>query len=167
MTRAWIGLGSNLDDPLAQLRRAAERIAKLPDTSLACISPVYRNPAMLLPGAEATTQPDYFNAVAGIDTGLAPLALLDALQMIELAQGRIREQRWGPRTIDLDLLLYGDKTLATARLALPHPGLRERLFVLQPLHDIAPVLVLPDGTPLAIALAQCPQTPLHPAGTLA
>lgn len=166
VTRAWIGLGSNLDDPLAQLRRAVTALMALPQSRLAAVSSAFRNPALVLPGASGPAQPDYLNAVAGIDTALSPLALLDALQAIEQAQGRTREQRWGARTLDLDLLLYGNETQASSRLTLPHPGLRERLFVLQPLHDLAPGLVLPDGTPLAALLARCPRTPLELAGDL-
>lgn len=164
MTRAWIGLGSNLDDPLAQLQRAVHALAALPDTQISGVSPVYRNPAMLL--VDQPAQPDYFNAVAGIDTTLLPLELLAALQTIELAQGRTRERRWGPRTLDLDLLLYGSETLDLPHLTVPHPGLRERNFVLQPLHDLAPNLVLPEGAAVAALLAQCPRTPLSLAGKL-
>jgi 2-amino-4-hydroxy-6-hydroxymethyldihydropteridine diphosphokinase len=165
MTRVWIGLGSNLDDPLAQLHRAVAALAALPGTSLACVSAVWRNPAMPLPEA-SETQPDYFNAVAGLDTALAPLELLDALQAIETAQGRKRIVRWGPRTLDLDVLLFGQQTISTPRLVVPHPGMTDRRFVLQPLFDLAPALHLPDGRPLSELLAHCPATPLELAGKL-
>lgn len=163
--RAWIGLGSNLDDPLAQLRRAVAALAALPSSQIAAVSPAYRNPALRLPGDD-TPQPDYCNAVVGIDTTLAPLTLLDALQAIELQQGRTRDTRWGARTLDLDILLYGDETLATTRLTLPHPGMHARLFVLQPLADVAPALVLPDGTALQTLLARCAPVPLSLAGNI-
>ncbi len=102
-------------------------------------------------------QPDYFNAVAAIDTALSAFALLDALQSIENAHGRTRsKERWGPRTLDLDLLLFGDATIDDARLKVPHPGISERAFVLHPLYEIAPDLTLPTLGPLAELLRKCP-----------
>lgn len=157
MVRAYIGLGSNLDDPLRQLRRALESLAQLPQTTLAGCSRFYRS-APLGP----QDQPDYVNAVAALDTALAAEALLDALQAIETAQGRIRTRRWGPRTLDLDLLLYGDAVLATPRLCVPHPGLAERSFVLYPLYELAPELRLPDGRALAELLDRCDPAGLEP-----
>lgn len=148
--RAYIGLGSNLDDPARQLRRALTALAQLPQTHLAGCSRFYRSVPL---GPQ--DQPDYVNAVALLDTTLAPVALLDALQAIETAQGRVRTLHWGPRTLDLDLLLYGNETLATPRLTVPHPGLDLRNFVLYPLAELAPELVLPDGRTLATLLAQC------------
>lgn len=162
--RAWIGLGSNLDDPLAQLQRAVAALAAHPAVRIAARSPVYRNPAMLQPGQPP--QPDYLNAVVGIDTTLEPLALLDLLQAIEQAQGRVRGERWGARTLDLDILLYDDRVIDLPRLVVPHPGLRERRFALQPLADIAPGLRLPDGTTIATLLAACPPAPLGMVGQL-
>lgn len=142
---AYVALGSNLAQPERQVRQAAVALGALPETALRLISPLYRTAPMGPPG-----QPDYVNAVAALQTTLAPLALLDELQAIEQTQGRVREgERWGPRTLDLDLLLYGDTTIADERLTVPHPGLKERSFVVVPLHDIAPDLVLPDGTALA------------------
>lgn len=150
MVRAYVGLGSNLDDPERQLRRALEALAQLPQTRLAGCSRFYRS-APLGP----QDQPDYINAVAALETTLEAEALLDALQAIESAQGRVRLRRWGPRTLDLDLLLYGDAVLATPRLTVPHPGLAERNFVLYPLADLAPEMVLPDGRALTDLLKQC------------
>jgi len=141
--RAWLGLGSNLDDPLTQLQRAVEALRRLPGTRVTACSPVYRNPALRLPGQPP--QPDYCNAVVAIDTDFAPLPLLDALQAIETAQGRVREQRWGARTLDLDLLLYGSLVWQSPSLTLPHYALCERPFVVIPLLEIAPDLQLPDG----------------------
>ena len=161
MIRVWIGLGSNLDNPLSQLQNAVAALRELPETHVVAVSPVYRNPALLPPGAPPASQPDYLNAVACADTLLSPQALLIRLQAIENTQRRTREQRWGARTLDLDLLLYGDTVLATEMLTIPHPGMRDRLFVLQPLFDLAPELVMPDGCPLADALAACPATTLE------
>lgn len=163
--RAWLGLGSNLDDPLTQLQRAVEALRRLPGTRVTACSPVYRNPALRLPGQPP--QPDYCNAVVAIDTDFAPLPLLDALQAIETAQGRVREQRWGARTLDLDLLLYGNDVIDHPRLQVPHPAMRERRFVLQPLADIDPGLQLPDGCTVSEWLARCPPSPLTVAGRLA
>lgn len=147
--RAYIGLGSNLDAPLSQVRAALAELAQLPQSRLADVSPLYRTPPL-----GPAEQPDYINAVAALDTELAPLALLDELQRIELHHGRVRgPMRWGPRTLDLDLLLYGDTVIHDERLTVPHPGLHERPFVIFPLHAIAPALILPDGTALA-ALAE-------------
>ena len=151
--QAWIGLGSNLGDPRAQLQRAVDALARLPGTTVRALSPVYRNPAMTLPDDPRSDQPDYLNAVAMVDTDLAPLALLDALQQIESAQGRVRQQRWGARTLDLDLLLYGSDRIASADLTVPHAEMANRNFVLVPLLEIDPAARLPDGTPLATLAA--------------
>jgi len=142
--RCYIGLGSNLGDPSRQLDRAVAALAELPDSQLVATSPRYGSQAVG-PGE----QPDYVNAVAALDTLLAPLALLDALQAIEHRQGRVRTLRWGARTLDLDLLLYGEQVLDLPRLQVPHPRLTERSFVLCPLLDLAPDLCLPDGRALA------------------
>lgn len=150
MALAYIGLGSNLEDPLAQVTRAFAELAQIPNTSLLARSAIYSSRAI---GPE---QPDYINAATLLDTRLAPLALLDALQAIEQTHQRVRIQHWGPRTLDLDLLLYGDEIIAEERLRVPHPYLTQRSFVLYPLADITPDLHLPDGTPLADLLKCCP-----------
>lgn len=151
--RVYIGLGSNLAEPRAQLRSALEAIARLPQSQLAAVSSFYRSEPLGPPD-----QPRYLNAVAALDTCLAPLALLDALQAIEQAQGRVRkDERWGPRTLDLDILLFGDQLLDTPRLTVPHYHLHARPFVLYPLAEVAPAeLRLPDGRTLAALLAACP-----------
>ena len=132
--RAYIGLGGNLDQPAARIRQARAALALLPNTREAAFSRLYRSAPM-----GPADQPDYVNAVMALDTELEPIALLDHLQAIENAQGRVRlGERWGPRTLDLDLLLYGDLHLDDPRLTLPHPRMRERAFVLRPLADIAP-----------------------------
>jgi len=162
MIRAYLGLGSNLEQPARQLSRALEALAALPRSSLACVSTVYRS-AAVGPGS----QPDYLNAVAGLDTALAPLALLTQLQAIELAQGRVRTVRWGPRTLDLDLLLYAQRKIETPRLQVPHPRLAERDFVLYPLAEIAGEgLLLPDGTDIATLLRRCPRGDLTRTGIM-
>jgi 2-amino-4-hydroxy-6-hydroxymethyldihydropteridine diphosphokinase len=138
--RAYIGLGSNLDNPLQQVRAALDELTRLPATRLVGHSRLYRS-APLGPAG----QPDYINAVAALDTELAPHALLDALQAIEQAHGRERSLHWGPRTLDLDLLLYGDEVFSTARLTVPHPEMARRNFVLIPLAELAPGQTLPDG----------------------
>jgi 2-amino-4-hydroxy-6-hydroxymethyldihydropteridine diphosphokinase len=149
---AYIGLGSNLEEPRAQLERALDALTRLQQSELLEHSAFYRSAPM-----GPADQPDYVNAVAALHTALAPLELLDALQAIERAQGRQRgPQRWGPRTLDLDILLYGGRTIDSPRLTIPHPGLAERNFVLVPLFEIAPELVLPDGRTLAALVAACP-----------
>lgn len=141
--RCYIGLGSNLDDPRQHLETAFEELAELPNTQLLARSRLYASRAMGPP------QPDYINAVAALETALNPYALLDQLQTIEQLHQRRRNQRWGPRTLDLDLLLYAQQSLQSSRLSVPHPGLAERNFVLIPLLDIAPSLQLPDGRVIA------------------
>jgi 2-amino-4-hydroxy-6-hydroxymethyldihydropteridine diphosphokinase len=154
---AYVGLGSNLDDPPMQLATALQALAELPDTRLVAVSGHYRNPPM-----GPRDQPDYLNAVAGLLTRLAPQALLAALQGIEDEQGRRREgPRWGPRTLDLDLLAYGNVRLESAALTLPHPGLCSRPFVLVPLAEVAPGLHLPDGRSVAALAAAVDATGLR------
>ena len=155
-TRAYIGLGSNLDDPAAQLRRARAALADLPETRLVAVSSVYRSRPLYEAGKGTPDQPDFCNAVAALDTRLTAEALLAALLRIEDRQGRTRAQRWGPRTLDLDLLLYGDEQRRSPRLMLPHPGLTQRAFVLYPLHEIAPGLEIPGHGALGECLKRCP-----------
>lgn len=152
MERVYIGLGSNLEQPLQQLRAALAALAELPQTRLDGVSSFYASDPLGPPD-----QPRYVNAVAALDTELAPLQLLDALQRIEQRQGRVRKaQRWGPRTLDLDILLFGDRQLHDERLTVPHYHMHARPFVLYPLAEIAPELHLPDGRPLSTLLDQCP-----------
>ncbi len=156
MSEVFVAIGSNLADPLGQARRAVSALAALPETELQQASSFYSSRPM-----GPADQPDYVNAVARLATRLAPLALLDQLQRIELEQGRVRkDERWGPRTLDLDLLLYGDRVIKHERLIVPHYGMQEREFVLLPLAEIAPALVLPCGTPLAQLVARCPRNGL-------
>ncbi|KQV10711.1 2-amino-4-hydroxy-6-hydroxymethyldihydropteridine pyrophosphokinase [Pseudomonas sp. Root329] len=151
MERIYIGMGSNLADPAEQLRSAVDALAQLPQTELIEVSGFYQSDS-LLPG-----QPRYTNAVAALDSTLPPLALLDALQAIENGQGRERLERWGPRTLDLDIVLFGDRLIDEPRLKVPHYHLQERAFVLYPLAELAPAdLRLADGRSLSDLLAACP-----------
>lgn len=152
MIRAYVGLGSNLAEPAAQVRQAIAALAALPQTTLAGSSPLYRTAPV---GPQ--DQPDFINAVAALDTALAPLDLLDALQAVEQAAGRERLRHWGERTLDLDLLLYGDAQIRHPRLTVPHPHMTERAFVLVPLAALAPDLQLPDGRAVTELLQQCNQ----------
>ncbi|MFZ2289414.1 MAG: 2-amino-4-hydroxy-6-hydroxymethyldihydropteridine diphosphokinase [Halopseudomonas yangmingensis] len=151
MITCYIGLGSNQQEPLFQLQQACQALAELPDSRLLACSSAYSSSPL---GPQ--DQPDYLNAVACLQTRLEPLALLDALQAIEQHQGRIRkDQRWGPRTLDLDLLLYGDQQIEHARLQVPHYHMHTRDFVLRPLLELQPDLHLPDGSNLQQFLAHC------------
>lgn len=152
MERVYIGLGSNLATPLEQLRSALAALAALPQTQLVAQSSFYASDPL-----GPADQPRYVNAVATLDSELSPLHLLDALQTIELEQGRTRKaERWGPRTLDLDILLFGDLQLDEPRLTVPHYHMHARAFVLYPLAEIAPDLQLPDGRTLAELLDACP-----------
>ena len=157
MQRAYIGLGSNLATPLQQLRSALQALNALPHSQLIAQSSFYASDPL-----GPADQPRYVNAVAALDTDLSPLALLDALQRIELEQGRTRKaERWGPRTLDLDILLFGDLQLDEPRLTVPHYHMHARAFVLYPLAEIAPHLRLPDGRTLNDLLADCPYVGLE------
>ncbi|NKC12499.1 MAG: 2-amino-4-hydroxy-6-hydroxymethyldihydropteridine diphosphokinase [Gammaproteobacteria bacterium] len=137
--RAYVGIGANLDEPREQVVRAFKALEDVPRTQLRARSSLYHSRPMGSP-----MQPDYVNAAALIETALLPHQLLDELQRIEGAQGRIRGAlRWQARTLDLDLLLYGTWRVRTPRLTVPHPGLHERDFVLAPLAELTPDLVLP------------------------
>jgi 2-amino-4-hydroxy-6-hydroxymethyldihydropteridine diphosphokinase len=136
--RACVALGSNLGDPVATVRTALEALESLPQSRLVAASSLYRTAPVGL-----KNQPDFINAVASLDTALVPLALLDALFAIEARFGRRRDFRHAPRTLDLDLLLYGDETRDEEHLTLPHPRMHERAFVLVPLVEIAPECVIP------------------------
>lgn len=153
---AYIGLGSNLDDPPAQLKRACKALHNFNGCSVSLCSPLYWN-AAIGPGA----QPDYLNAVLQLKTLLSPTALLHAMQHIENSQGRTREVRWGARTLDLDLLLFDELSIDLKHLTIPHPHLHERNFVVYPLYDIAPTLRLPNGQALSELIKKLPNTGLR------
>jgi 2-amino-4-hydroxy-6-hydroxymethyldihydropteridine diphosphokinase len=153
---AYVGLGANLGDPLRALQQALQGLAQLPHTQLLRSSRFYRTAPVDAGG------PDYVNAVAALQTRLDAFELLSALQSLEAAAGRERPYRNAPRTLDLDLLLYGDARIARARLTVPHPRMQERAFVLQPLADIAPGRV--DAAALA-AVSDQRISPLPPASS--
>lgn len=155
----YIGLGSNLEDPRAQVSQALEELQALENCRAHAHSRLYRSDPVGPPG-----QPDYINAVACFETRLQPLELLDALQAIEQAHQRVRIQHWGPRTLDLDLLLYGQQNISCERLTVPHAFMTERSFVLYPLAELAPELTLPDGQTISCLLEQCPAGTLEAIG---
>jgi 2-amino-4-hydroxy-6-hydroxymethyldihydropteridine diphosphokinase len=162
MTRAYIGIGSNLQQPMQQVRKALTALAELHDSQLLAHSRLYRSAPL-----GGMQQPDYINAVAVIETSLSAMQLLQALHVIEQAQGRQRDgTRWAARTLDLDILLFGDQSLRQPGLQVPHPGLHERNFVLYPLQEIAPGLEIPGLGELSALLAQCPATGLEPVDTV-
>lgn len=147
--RVFVALGSNLGDRRALLERALARLGELPRTTLVAVGPVLENPAMLAPG-DTAAQPDFLNTVAELRTGLEPPELLRALKEIEAALGRVSTTRWAARPIDLDLVLYGARIVESPALTVPHPGLAERRFVLEPLLALWPDAVHPlTGKPLA------------------
>ena len=148
----YIGIGSNLDKPEWHTRQASRQLADIKRTKVVKVSSFYRSKPM---GPQ--DQPDYINAVAALQTELEPLQLLDELQAIEADHGRVRTgNRWGPRTLDLDLLLYAEKSINSERLVVPHPGLHERAFVLYPLFEISPELLIPGKGSLADLIKKCP-----------
>lgn len=138
-TRAYIGLGANLGDREANIRSALAEMAKDPGIHVIQVSPLLENPAVGGP----PDSPAFLNAVAEIQTQLEPEPLLDRLLKIEAQLGRVRERKWEPRVIDLDILLYGDRIIQSPRLTIPHPLMHERRFVLEPLAQIAPGVVHP------------------------
>lgn len=147
MAHVYIALGANLADPLSTLKQAVQTLQQHPELHHFKVSSFYRSKPM---GPQ--DQPDYVNAVAEFHTVLAPLTLLDELQAIEQQYGRQRLRHWGPRTLDLDLLLYDHQQIQEPRLTVPHPGLAERDFVVVPLAELAPQLQLPDGRSVSTLL---------------
>jgi 2-amino-4-hydroxy-6-hydroxymethyldihydropteridine diphosphokinase len=139
MNTVYIGLGSNLSDPIEQVKQAIIELAKIPNSAILATSSIYLSRPM---GPQ--DQDDYINAVLALETQLKPLDLLDALQTIEHNAGRVRkDNRWGARILDLDILLYSDNVINNDRLTVPHYGIKEREFVLVPLAEIAPYHILP------------------------
>lgn len=149
MALVYLGLGANLNDPLMQLHGAIVALEQHVDITIQACSSMYASKPM---GPQ--DQPDYVNAVVAITTHVSPEALLDIAQQIENDSGRIRRRRWGERTLDIDILLFDNLVLNTARLTVPHPGLELREFVVIPLAEIAPDMVLPNGT----RIAKCAET---------
>ncbi len=151
-TQVFIGLGSNMKEPLAQLKGAVAALRSSPGIGNVVCSSVYQTTPM-----GPSDQPDYINAAVQFDTTLSPIQLLDRTQLIENRAGRIRDRRWGPRSLDLDLLLYGQQIINSLRLTVPHSGIAERSFVLYPLADLAPCLSIPGKGKLSDLLDRCPQ----------
>lgn len=147
----YIGLGANLGNPIEQLRSALTQIALIPDTELDACSHFYSSAPM-----GPSDQPNYTNAVCRLNSSLAPIALLDALQKIENEHGRVRTgQHWGARTLDLDVLFFGNQIIQSERLTVPHYGIRGREFVLVPLFELTPTLIMPDNQPISHWVAEC------------
>ena len=147
---AYIGIGSNLGDREQKLLRAVAELGRLPGTRVTALSPFYETEPV-----GGVAQDNFYNAAVGIVTSISPLALLQALKQIEAEVfHRVPSGRWGPRSMDLDILLYGNRILVDDELVIPHPRLAERRFALQPLADIAPTLVHPSlGNSIAQLLA--------------
>jgi len=144
VTLAYIAIGSNLASPLEQVNAAVQALGEIPQSRIVAVSSFYRTPPL---GPQ--DQPDYLNAAVVLDTDLDAETLLDNTQRIELQQGRVRKaERWGPRTLDLDLMLFGNEIINTERLTVPHYDMKNRGFMLWPLFEVAPDLTFPDGIPL-------------------
>ncbi len=150
MTFAYVGLGANLGEPRRQLRAALQEMNALPETRVTATSGFYRSSPV-----GNLNQPEFINAVAELDTGLPAEQLLAELQRIEQGQGRERPFPGAPRTLDLDLLLYGNAAVSTPRLTVPHPRMHERAFVLEPLTEIAPEIAIPGRGAARELLAAC------------
>ena len=148
MTLAYIAIGSNLASPLEQVNAAVQALGEIPQSKLVAVSSFYRTPPL---GPQ--DQPDYLNAAVVLETALDAETLLDNTQRIELQQGRVRKaERWGPRTLDLDIMLFGDAVINSERLTVPHYDMKNRGFMLWPLFEIAPDLHFPDGPALRAVL---------------
>jgi 2-amino-4-hydroxy-6-hydroxymethyldihydropteridine diphosphokinase len=144
VSRAYIGMGSNMGDRAGHLRAGLTALmGAIPDVIVVERSRVYESQPVGM-----TDQPDFCNAVVAVETTLSPRELLSLLSEIEIQNGRQRITRWGPRTLDLDILLFGEVEMDTPDLTIPHPRLMERRFVLEPILEIDPAAKLPDGTPL-------------------
>ncbi|WP_165465121.1 2-amino-4-hydroxy-6-hydroxymethyldihydropteridine diphosphokinase [Enterobacter cloacae] len=148
MTLAYIAIGSNLASPLEQVNAAVQALGEIPQSRIVALSSFYRTPPL---GPQ--DQPDYLNAAVVLETTLDAETLLDNTQRIELQQGRVRKaERWGPRTLDLDIMLFGHEVMSTERLIVPHYDMKNRGFMLWPLFEVAPHLTFPDGTSLQAVL---------------
>jgi len=146
----YIGVGANLNNPRQQVEKAIVSLSQLAKSSLVAQSSLYLSPPM---GPQ--DQSHFVNAVVKLETQLSPIELLDHLQSVETSQGRVRNsERWGPRTLDLDLLLYGRHIIEESRLKVPHYGMNQRSFVLIPLAEIDPALILPDNSLLTDHIKQ-------------
>lgn len=149
MSRAFLSLGSNLGDRATTLDAALRALERPGDVQVLRRSSLYETAPVGRAG-----QPDFYNLVVEVETRLGPEALLDRCQDVERSLGRVRRERWGPRTVDIDILLYDRRAIRTDRLIIPHPEMLRRRFVLEPLLEIAPAVTLPDGTPVAPRLEE-------------
>lgn len=156
MAQAYVGLGSNLQNPLQQILQALDELTQIPKTTLQKKSHIYQSAAI---GPE---QDDFINAVVLLETELTPIELLDQLQTLEQSHQRTRKVHWGPRTLDLDILLYDQSQIDSERLTIPHRFLHQRAFVLLPLMDINPELQLPDGKHIKDYLESCSDQTIFP-----
>lgn len=152
----FIGLGSNLSDPIQQVLMAMEALQAIPEIAVVQKSSLYASPPM---GPQ--DQPDYINAVVELSSDLSAHALLDCLQAIEQQQGRVRLRHWGERTLDLDILVFGEHEINDERLVIPHPGIIERAFVLYPLAEIAPDLIVPQFGNIVSLVQDCSRSGLN------
>lgn len=156
MEQVYIAVGSNLGEPLKQAQQAIAALDAIPNSRVVSTSSIYRTKPL---GPQ--DQPDFLNLAVLLETRLEPEELLDYTQKIELDLGRVRkDERWGPRTLDLDIMLFGNRVISTQRLTVPHYGLKEREFMLYPLSEIAPALVFPDGETLLERLTLVPRNGL-------
>lgn len=157
MAQVFVGLGSNVGDRLEQISRAVQRLGRLPGVRVSRMATIYDTEPVGPP------QPEYLNTVIEMDTALSPQQLLETLKLLERQLGRVpSSQRWGPRVIDLDILLYDDRVLNEPALIIPHPRLHERRFVLEPLAQLAPKLIHPVlKQTIAELLAALPAFTLH------
>jgi len=167
----FIGLGSNLEQPVEQIKAAVVALRQLPGTQYISDSGLYLSKPLLLDKTQPDDQADYYNAVALLETTLEPLALLEQLQIIENNQGRVREQRWAARTLDLDILMYAQMQMKDERLELPHPGLCQREFVLYPLQRLCEKiklndLLIPGHAMLKEVIKSCPENELKYVGDI-
>lgn len=156
MTQVFIGLGSNQDHPRDQIQYALQALAELPETQIVHVSSIYKSRPHGI-----VNQADFYNAAACLETELTSSLLLSALQSIEKQQKRVRDKKFGPRTIDLDILLYGEEVINNTKLTVPHYAMLNREFVLYPLLEIAPDLILPNGISLSEAITHCPRNGLE------
>lgn len=150
LVRAYIGIGSNMSDPWGRVRQAIAELDEIPHCCCVKHSSLYRSRPL-----GPADQPDFVNAVAAVDTTLSARRLLEILHEIERRHGRVRSRRWGPRTLDLDLLVYGSECIVSESLTVPHPGVVQRDFVLHPLYEIEPDLQVPGHGPIAGYLNCC------------
>jgi 2-amino-4-hydroxy-6-hydroxymethyldihydropteridine diphosphokinase len=158
----YIGLGSNIEQPERNIQRAKAALKQLANTRYIADSGLFHSKPM---GPQ--DQPDYLNAVAQLETRLTALHMLECLQQIESTLGRVRSQLWGPRVIDLDILMFGEKVINDTQLQVPHPGIATREFVLYPLQRLNPALLIPGRGMLSTLIEQCPSNGLHYVGEIA